>query len=278
MKWLKWIWLWCAILLSVSGCGKNLPVLTTEQLQNKMSVLVVSGSELPQPVADMLQKTLIAWRDQKQISFEWMVKTDSLSPEQLNKINERPYDYIIVLGHNVVANVLPSAKQITSRKWVLLDDMIGGSPDGVNSSNILLKAVPADRIRSEWDEWVKQQQITGRGIEWVTNSSRPIPSDWAPSEEAETISLTDAQGWYPQFQTQVRQHGPSWIVLYAPVDDAILQRMKNLQVPIMNIAATSLQLQWDAILAGLEQMMEKKTWAPGTQTYTEQEMRILKNF
>ncbi|UUZ85982.1 hypothetical protein LJK88_22625 [Paenibacillus sp. P26] len=278
MKWLKWIWLWCAILLSVSGRGKNLPVLTTEQLQNKMSVLVVSGSEPPRPVADMLQKTLIAWRDQKQISFEWMVKTDSLSPEQLNKINERPYDYIIVLGHNVVANVLPSAKQITSRKWVLLDDMIGGSPDGVNSSNILLKAVPADRIRSEWDEWVKQQQITGRGIEWVTNSSRPIPSDWAPSEEAETISLTDAQGWYPQFQTQVRQHGPSWIVLYAPVDDAILQRMKNLQVPIMNIAATSLQLQWDAILAGLEQMMEKKTWAPGTQTYTEQEMRILKNF
>lgn len=277
MKWAKWIVLWVGIVFAASGCGRNLPVLTAEQLQNKLTVLVVTGSDLKEPALTTVHNTLDVWRDTKQISYEWMQKADSFSPEQLNKIQERPYDYIIVLGHTPVQGTLAAAKPLSTHKWVFIDDGLAGPAGEIAEKHLVYRSIPAGRLQQEWNEWVKQQQVSGRAIEWVTSSANPIPSDWAPSEEAETISLTDADGWYPQFQSQVRKHGPSWIVLYAPVDASFVQRMKNLQVPIMNMAATSVELQWDALLSSVQQMMEKKTWTPGVQPFTENEMRILKN-
>lgn len=277
MKWAKWIVLWVSVVLALSGCGRNLPVLTAEQLQNKLTVLVVTGTDMQEPLATTLQKTLAAWRDTKQISYEWMQKTDSFSAEQVGKLQQRPYDYIIVLGHTPVQGTLAAAKALPAHKWIFIDDGLGAPQGDIVEKHIVYRGIPSGRVQQEWDEWVKQQQVSGRAIEWVTNAANPIPSAWAPSEEAETISLTDANGWYPQFQSQVRSHGPSWIVLYSPVDPSTIQRMKNLQVPIMNMAATSVQLQWDVLLSSLQRTMETKSWTPGFQPFAEGEMRVSKN-
>lgn len=272
----KWLGLWICLAMLAAGCGRSWPVLSAQQLQNKTTVLLVSGAGLPQQAITAFQTALAGWRDQRQISYEWMQNTATLSSEQWAKINDKPYDYIIVAGSALVAEVLPEARKQAGHRWILLNDSLGDSAGGTLTENyIALKEVPGDRIRREWDEWVKQQQVLGRAIEWITNAQTPIPSEWAPSEEAETISLSDANGWFGQFQTQVRRHGPSWIVLYAPLDAASLQRVKNLQVPIMNISATTTQIQWDAVLAGVQQQLQG-AFQPGIAPYSDTELVVSK--
>jgi hypothetical protein len=267
---------WCLIFcLWVSGCGKNMPEIDPVLLQSKTSVLVISKKGLSEPAAALIQKTLGSWRDVQHISYEWMKDLPVLEEEQLSKIKSTAYDYVIVVGNDLTRQAAENAGGITDKKWVLLDDALS-SPTSINSPHILWKQTGEGFTEKQWQEWVKQQQVMGKRIEWVTNSNTAIPSVWAPSEEAETISLSDAEGWYPQFQHQVRQHGPDWIVVYAPLEASFLQRMKALQVPVMNISATSINLQWETLLASLLDSIQNKQWNPGVLTYTMQELSVTK--
>lgn len=277
MKKLKRLFVGIGILGLLSGCGKNIPAIDPVLLQGKSSILVVTGQEMPDNVKAALQTTLVNWRDKKQTAFEWMDNTTALTEEQLTKIKTRSYDYILVAGHNLVQNTLPAAANIPERKWVMLDDQLARQSPVVSGSNIMVKLVPEDRFRQEWNEWVGQQLDNGRPIEWVTTSAYPIPSEWAPSEEADYINLADADGWYTQFQFQVRSHGPSWVAVFAPLEAGQLQRLKNMQVPVINMASTGIELQWGGILASIEDMMAKKAWTPGIQTYSNAEAKINKN-
>ncbi|TVY10592.1 hypothetical protein [Paenibacillus cremeus] len=277
MKWVKGVLSCALVIMTLTGCGKNIPVIDASLLQSKTSVLVVTGADLPDAAKKSLDSTLVAWRDKNHISFEWMQNTSALTEAQIDKIKSVPYDYVLVVGHALIQAALPAAEQSPERKWVLIDDAVARQQVQVKSNNVLWKQVPEARFQAEWDEWVRQQLVSGRTIEWVTKTGYPIPSEWAPSEEGEYVSMADADGWYPQFQFQVRQHGPNWIAVYAPLDATVLNRMKSLQVPIMNIAATGIELQWDAILAGQLDTMEKHSWKPGIQPFPDNEMKILKN-
>lgn len=277
VKKLKRLFVGIGILGLLSGCGKNIPAIDPALLQAKSSILVVTGQEMPDDVKTALQTALVNWRDKKQTAFEWMDNTNALTEEQLSKIKTRSYDYILVAGHNLVQNTLPAAANIPERKWVMLDDQLARQSPVVSGSNIMVKLVPEDRFRKEWSEWVSLQLDNGRAIEWVTTSAYPIPSEWAPSEEAEYINLADAEGWYTQFQFQVNSHGPAWIAVFAPLEAAQLQRLKAAQVPVINMAATGIELQWGGILASIEDMMAKKAWTPGIQPYSDAEAKINKN-
>ncbi|NHN28314.1 hypothetical protein [Paenibacillus agricola] len=271
----KWIILVVCLLLVLGGCGKSIPAINPALLDSKMSVLLISKPNLAEATVSTLTATLLSWRDTHHISFDWMANTEALQEQQLTQIKSMPYNYIIVIGNDLNRQILPLATTLTEKKWFFLDDAIATVDPSLQATNVSWKQTDEGFMEKQWNEWVKQQQVLGKSIEWVTMSSKPIPSLWAPSEEAETISLTDAQGWFPQFQNQVKQHGPSWIALYAPVDAASLQRIKALKVPIMDMASTSIEVQWSIILPALQQTMSNNLWAAGIQSYTPTEIQIV---
>jgi len=266
------------MLLFLSGCGKNIPKIDPALMQDKLSVLVLTKPDLQDSTKSAISKALLAWRGTQHIAFEWIPDVASVSDEQANKLKSITYDYIVVVGNELNRQVLPVAQTIADKKWILLDDAVSydtPTPPG-QGQNISWKTAGPAFIEAQWAEWVKQQQVTGKSIEWVTVSSNPIPSVWAPSEEAERIALSDAEGWYPPFQNQVRQNGPDWIVVFSPLDTSTLQRMKNLHVPIMNIASTTVQLNWDSVLAGILHRMQAKQWNAGIVGYDPQEIAVNK--
>ncbi len=265
------------LLILCTACGKQIPKIDPALLQSKSSLLVVTDPALSADARQRLQNALSEWRNTKQLAFEWLPDVTVLTSEQLDKIRSSSYDYIFVAGHNLVQTTLPLAEDIPERKWLLLDDRILRNTLTVKGSHIVLKAVQEDRLRSEWEEWVRQQIVTGRPIEWVTTSAYPIPSDWAPAEEAETVHLADAEGWVQQFQFAVKAHKPAWVVGFAPLDAAQLQRLRATHASVVDMNNTTVDLQWNEVLLSLQHTFSTGAWSPGLKSYEEREFRILKN-
>jgi predicted transcriptional regulator len=264
------------ILVMTSACGKNIPDIDPVLMQSKLSVLLVTKANLADSTKAELQNTLNSWRDEHHIAYDWMPDVAALQEQQQVQIKSVPYNYIVVIGNELSRQVYPLASQLKDKKWILLDDAVSSGQQPINDKHIIWKQSGEGFMEKQWGEWVKQQQVLGKRIEWITDSSNPIPSLWAPSEEAETISLSDADGWFPQFQLQLKQHGPDWVAIYSPLDPNMLQRVKNLRVPIMNIAATSMELQWNTQLSSILQSIENNQWTSGQQEYTLQEIQIIK--
>lgn len=264
-------------LMSLAACGRNIPVIDPALLESKSSILMITRPHLPDALYAQIGQTLNSWRDQHHIAYEWLPGTAALQEEQTAKVRAGAYDYIIVVGTEPVRNLLPLASSMPEKRWIFLDDAMGAAVPAITEKHISLRHVPEGLIQSEWDEWVRQQLVTGRMIEWVTTAAYPIPADWAPSEEAECITLADANGWFQQLQFQVKSHGPAWIVTYAPIDSASMQRLRTLQVPVMNLASTVVDLQWDAILKDIREQLVSHTLKPGSRVYQTNEMKVIKS-
>jgi hypothetical protein len=273
----KWTLCCICILCILVGCGRNIPTIEPGLLQSKQSVLLLTPANLPEPVHTLLGQMLTRWRDQQHIAYEWMPSLSALQEEQVAKMKAGSYDVIIVVGSELTKSVAAAAAAMTDKKWILLEDQLASAVTPLEGNHISLRHIPTGLVYQEWDEWVRQQLVTGRMIEWVTTAAHPIPSDWAPSEEAERITLTDATGWFAQLQFQVRSHGPSWIVAYAPLEPAVLQRLKALQVPVINMASTGVELLWESIMADVEQQVVNKAFQPGARAYQPTEMKVLKS-
>lgn len=276
LRWARWITATISMLLIISGCGKNIPEIDPVLIQNKLSVLVMTKPNLQDSTKTAIHNTLLTWRNTQHIAFEWIPDVATISDEQTNKMKSVTYDYIIVVGNELNRQLLPIASSLADKRWILLDDALSHDTAPSPSQNIKWKLTGPDFMENQWAEWVKQQQVIGKSMEWVTVSTNPIPSLWAPSEEAERISLSDAEGWYAPFQQQVKQHGPDWIIVYSPLDNTTLQRMKNLQVPVMNMASTSIEVKWETVFAGLLNQMQNKQWNAGVQGYDPQEIQVFK--
>ncbi|WP_379370598.1 MULTISPECIES: hypothetical protein [unclassified Paenibacillus] len=274
MKPAGWLMFICLVLF-ISACGKNIPTINPQLLQSKQSVLVITTPGLNESTAALFQKTLLAWRDTNHIAFEWLPNVAAIENPLVEKIKTSPYDYIIVIGNTLTSQAATQAAALADKKWILLDDAISQSTVPISGEHIVWKQTGQGFLEKQWQEWVKQQQVIGKRLEWVTTSTNPIPSIWAPSEEAEYISLSDAEGWYPPFQSQVRQHGPDWLVVYSPLEATVLQRMKALQVPIMNISATTINVQWEFVMTAVLNQLQKQ-WTPGLQAYQNEEITVIK--
>lgn len=264
------------ILFVLGGCGKNIPAIDPALLESKISVLIISNENVSDSTKSTLHNAFISWRDSRHIAYDWMADTAVLTEAQITALKTRPYNYVIVIGNDLNRQILPIAASIPTKKWILLDDSVTVDHTPIADKHIVWKQTGQGFIEKQWEEWVKQQQVLGKTMEWVTVGAKPIPSLWAPSEEAETISLSDAEGWFPQFQNQVKKHGPNWIVIYSPLEASSLQRVKNLKVPVVDMTAISIELQWNAILTSLLPTIESNAWVNGNQEYTSQEIQIIK--
>lgn len=269
---LKWTILTLLVGL-LAGCGSTIPAIEPALLQQKISLLVMTGPGYPEQADESLTQTLLSWRSKQGITFERWKNVDALGEEQRAAIRSKAYDYVVVVGSQLAGQVVQEANAAPDKRWVLLDDSLRGEGAALAlPGNVSHRVVSSDLLETLWDDWVAEQQAAGRVLEWVTTAEYPIPSSWAPSEEAEYVSFADAEGWFPALRSQVARHRPSYLVVYAPLDDAALQQLQSLKVPMINMAAASVQIRWDAVYGTLLGDMLGGGWKAGVKPYGESEL------
>ncbi|WP_248926305.1 hypothetical protein [Paenibacillus hamazuiensis] len=245
-------------------------------MDKKPAILMVTGANLSPEAQASVQKALPVWRQTQNISYEWISGAQNLQ-EITGKIQTVPYDYVITVGNGLSEQALPLSAQMPDKKWVLLDDDFPGSVVQSVYGHVTYKRADPALRQNVWDDWVKQQQNLGLPIEWITETSKPIPSAWAPSEEADHIVYTDGGNpWFNQLSLQTRQHGARWIVTYTPIEGASLQRLKSLNIPVVNMAQDKLELNWDVILSGILDNIVKNSDPSGIQYYSNSEASVTK--
>ncbi|MGO4500460.1 hypothetical protein AB4114_31805 [Paenibacillus sp. 2RAB27] len=270
------------LLLSLlAGCGnRGIPVIKQELLDQKMSVLMLSSSGLSASAKDVLGQTLKNWRDGNSIAYEWVKDLNALDDNVDSKLKSKTYDYIYVVGNEL----FPSANEkmalgLTTGKWTFLQSQpfTEGSAITVNEQASLLQ-LDLQQMETMKNKAIQDLLFQNAVIEWVTQSERPIPSAWAPSEEADHIVLLNNNNqWFQQLTFQVHQHRAAWVIFYSPVSEDQLQRAKSLGVSVMDFAgALSADLNWTQIFDNRLAMMKTHAWQKGIQNYNPQELKELK--
>ncbi|CAH1203435.1 hypothetical protein PAECIP111891_02322 [Paenibacillus allorhizoplanae] len=265
----------------LAGCGnRGIPVIKQELLDQKMSVLMLSSSGLSASAKDVLGQTLKNWRDGNSIAYEWVKDLNALDDNVDSKLKSKTYDYIYVVGNEL----FPSANEkmalgLTTSKWTFLQSQpfAEGSAITVNEQASLLQ-LDLQQIETMKNKAIQDLLFQNVVIEWVTQSERPIPSAWAPSEEADHIVLLNNNNqWFQQLTFQVHQHHAAWVIFYSPVSEDQLQKAKSLGVSVMDFAgALTADLNWTQIFDNRLAMMKTHAWQKGIQNYNPQELKELK--
>lgn len=267
------ICLWLALVLLLCSCGKNIPTLSQEELDQKHAALMITPAHFPDSAKAVVQKQLMSWRQTAGVSYEWVPDVEEIQDDLIQKIKNTSYDYIIVIGNGLDDQILPVAEQLNDKKWLLLNDDFSDRTPNVQGQHIAYRRTSSILFQSQWDDWVQQQQAQGKDIEWITTASKPIPSIWAPSEEADHIVYIDGGNpWFNQLVFQVREHRPQWLVTYTNLDETGMKRLKSLNIPVMNMAASKLQLNWDLILGQTLDTIVKNNWRSGLLLYSNEEV------
>lgn len=270
------------ILLSslLAGCGtRGIPVIKQEVLDQKMSVLMLTTAGLTASAKQALGQTLKSWRDANSIAYDWVKDLNALDDSVVSKLKTKSYDYIYVVGNEL----FPSANEtmslgLSTSKWTFLQSQpfVEGSAVTVNDQASMLQ-LDTQQMESLKNKAIQDLLFQNVTIEWVTQSDRPVPSDWAPSEEADHIVLLNNSQWFQQLTFQVHQHHAAWVIFYSPVDEAQLQKAKSLGVSVMDFSgALTADLNWTQILDNRLAMMKTHAWQKGIQNYNPQELKELK--
>ncbi|MDR6552750.1 hypothetical protein [Paenibacillus qinlingensis] len=270
------------ILLSsfLASCGnRGIPAIKQELLDQKMSVLMLSSAGLTPPAKEAIGQALKSWRDANSIAYDWVQDLNALDENVVSKLKTKSYDYIYVVGNEL----FPSANEtmalgLSASKWTLLQSQpfAGGSAGAVNEQAAVLQLDP-QQMETLKNNAIQNLIFQNTVIEWVTQPDRPIPSVWAPSEEADHIVFLNNTQWFQQLTLQVHQHHATWVVFYNPVEEAQLQRAKNLGVSVLDYTgALTADLNWKQVLDNRLAMMKTHAWQKGVQTYNAQELKELK--
>jgi hypothetical protein len=264
------------LVLTTACATRGIPVIQQDKLDHKLSVLMMTTIGLSTAADVAVRTTLHQWRSSEQITYEWIRDVSALDEDLLNKIRTRTYDYIYVIGNSLIEASLLEAGQDQDSKWTLLQDAPTHQPFAAltieHAAALQVDPALADELKNNW---VKERAL--QSIEWVTNAAKPIPSSWAPSEEADHIILLDGNSeWYKQLQFQVNKHASKWIVFNTPVDDAALQRARSIGIPVVDFSSLSVELDWMQIWSHQLAQMKQNSWKPGIQTFTQQQMKDLK--
>ncbi|MBD0380289.1 hypothetical protein [Paenibacillus sedimenti] len=276
-------YVFCLLLLTllVTGCGnRGIPVIKQELLDKKMSVLMLTSAGISDNAKQSVGSALQQWRDSNLIAFDWIKDVTALDDAVVTKLKARTYDYIYVIGNEL----LPAAEQViqqgaTASKWTLLQSQLdaSGQTSGVAGQAAIIQIDPS-QVESLKNKWVNDLLAQKSSVEWITRADHPIPSAWAPSEEADHIVLLDNNDqWFQQLAFQTRQHLSNWIIFYAPTDAAHVQKAKSIGVSVMDLnGALSAELNWSTILNNRLQAMQHNAWKPGVTFYNDQELKELK--
>ncbi|MFC5448408.1 hypothetical protein [Paenibacillus aestuarii] len=268
--------------LMVTGCGnRGIPAIKQELMDKKMSVLMLTSASLSDPAEQTVSQTLLQWRDSNQIAFDWVKDLQTMDDSVAAKLKSKPYDYIYVIGNELLPAANPLISQnLTTGKWTLMQNQLDPSASGAGGAVAKAAVFQIDpaKIDTLKNQWVSGVLATNTSVEWVTRADRPIPSAWAPSEEADHIVLLDNnQQWFQQLSLQTKQHASSWIIFNAATDAAHIQKAKTLGVSVMDLSdALSADLDWTAIMNNRLNGMLRHTWQSGATTYSDQELKELK--
>jgi hypothetical protein len=270
------------LLLSIiTGCGnRGIPVIKQELMDKKLSVLMLSSAALSESAKQSVGTALQKWRSANYISYDWIKDLNAVDDSVITKLKTSTYDYIYVIGNEL----FPSANGVigqglTMGKWTLLQsqlDVNGTASTVIDQASFL--QIDTHQVENLKNKWIQDLLAQNVAVEWVTRSDHPIPSAWAPSEEADHIILIDNnEQWFQQLNFQTRQHLASWIIFYSPVTEAQLQKAKTIGIPVMDISrALSAELNWTQILDNRLAVMISHTWQKGGLNYNEKELTELK--
>jgi len=268
--------------LLVTGCGnRGIPAIKQELMDKKMSVLMLTSASLSDPAKQSVSQALLQWRDANQIAFDWVKDLQTMDESVVAKLKSRPYDYIYVIGNELLPTADPLIGQnLTNGKWTLMQSQLDPSASGAGGAETKAAVYQIDptKIDTLKNQWVGGVLASNSSVEWVTRADRPIPSAWAPSEEADHIVLLDNnQQWFQQLSFQTKQHASSWIIFNAPTDAAHIQKAKTIGVSVMDLTdALSADLDWPSILNNRLSGMLQHSWQAGAAKYSDQELKELK--
>lgn len=265
----------------LASCGnRGIPVIKQELLDQKMSVLMLSSAGIPSSAKDVLGQTLKNWRDTDSIAYDWVKDLNAVDDNVVSKLKTKSYDYIYVIGNEL----FPSANEtialgITTSKWTFMQSQpwAAGSAVSVNEQASLLQ-LDLQQMETMKNTAIQDLLFQNAVIEWVTQSDRPVPSAWAPSEEADHIVLLNNNTqWFQQLTFQVHQHRAAWVIFYSPVSEEQLQKAKSLGVSVMDYSgALTADLNWTQIFENRLAVMKTHAWQKGIQNYNAQELKELK--
>jgi hypothetical protein len=271
------------LIVLLNACtNRGIPAIQQDALDKKISVLMVTGAHLSEAGVQAVNAALPNWRNEHLIAYEWIQGVSALDQTLLNKIKAGSYDYIYVIGNDLLEEASKRAaemKDITS-KWTLIEEGSPGfgTPVLSQANSILWLKTDTATFEVQQDNWVKQLAAQNESIEWVTTSTHPIPALWAPSEEADHIVYWDNNDqWFQQLTFQARLHASNWIVFYAPVNQEMLKKAKTLGINVKDLSSSyTADLNWEAILNDRLTVMKQGLWKSGTQSFTPQQVKEIK--
>jgi hypothetical protein len=280
MLYRRTILLLIAVTLLLTACGtRGIPAIREDILVNKYSVLMITSNKLSDSAKHTVGAKLMEWRNTHQIAYEWIQDLASIDETIRKSIQSKQFDYIYVIGTDLFPTALQAAEQDKDSKWSLLQDQWGNLQNTpINSDNLALWQIDPKQVDELKNNWVNQLLAQKQSVEWVTMAEYPIPSLWAPSEEADHIILLNNNGdWFNQLVHQTNLHGSNWILFHAPVDPSFVQKAKTIGVQVVDLSASlETDLNWDAILESRLTAMTQRSWNKGLQVYNAQELIQLK--
>jgi len=273
----RWVAVWFLMIFVLTACVHTLPAASPDLLQQKPSVLMVTASGLSSQAEDIVGTVLQTWNQQQMIAYDWLRKIQTMENDQVQAdIKNKSYDYIFVVGNEL----LPQAAEISAKypesRWVFMQDG-PGSAEWAASANAMTWTLDTALIKPVWDQWVREQTSQGVSLEWITRQDRPIPLEWAPSEEEDHILPVDLYGnqWYPQLIFQISRNKPKWLIVYANLDENQYKRIRGLNIPIVDMASSrAVSVRWDLVWPQQLAMIKKGAWEKGTHSYLREQMQI----
>lgn len=226
-----------------------------ELLDKKLSVLMLSSVNLSPTAKQSVGSALQKWRDANYIAYDWINDLSAVDDRVLTKLKASSYDYIYVIGNDL----FPSANGVIQQglnpgKWTLLQSQldVNGSASTVIDQAALLQ-IDSQQIENLKNQSIQNLLAQNVTVEWVTRSDRPIPSAWAPSEEADHIVLLDNnEQWFQQLAFQTRQHAATWIIFLFSCNRSAAAKVKRL-----------VYLPWMSLILYLLSLTGHKFWMIG---------------
>lgn len=270
-----------ALMITGSGCGRTLPAIDAETLAQKKAVLVLADDSLTGEETAQIEKAASEKAAADHISLEFVAKT-STNPDALSStIRANHYDSVIAAGNGLVAPLAELAQKEPKLHFVLLGNGLSapsGSPAA--SGNTYIKKLDESGKNTVWNDWVQLQKASGMNVLWVSRTDAPVPSEWVPSEEADKLLQLDiypGDTWFPQLTYQAAAAKANIIALYTPVDEAILNKIRSLKLPVTDtVQGLKAQYNWQNIIQSSISRSLSADWKGGEEYYSAEEAGIIR--
>lgn len=268
-------------MLILASCNRTIPAASMEQLKEKKSVLLITAASVSKEENDQIGSTLQTEAMANKIAFEWVNQATEFDKTLSERTAAKPYDRVLVVGEELFEGAVEAAKTDTTKRFSLFQANHNLVPASVpDLANLRLNGLDGNRFIAEWDGWVKTQRELGSNILWINRTQAPVPAQWAPSEEADMIFTIDQfpdNEWFSQLSYQTRNIQANWIVLYSSVDSAIVNRIKTLRLPLLDMnGGLSVSYAWDGIIKEELRKTKSEEWKSGTVVYTDQEAQVIR--